>query len=1015
MNKLFTFVLFCGMTFMVYAQEITVIQSPGNDAYYALGMSSDGAYIAGQVGNQHHLFAWKKGATAAVERDDDAYNASQQDRANARGVSKNGLVAGICPNPEYYYPNEMGQYQQSNVAMAAVFNYETPAWSFLEVPASFGMAGNPAAGYGSQAWAINDDGTVVVGGQTRGGEAVRRQAAVWKGTSPDNLTYTALTADKLGSRGSVAKAVSGNGNVIGGFKGSDSSFDPVPVLWIWNESTHNYVETLIPGASIGSVEGISNNGKYAVVSVKTDIGRAYLYAIEETKLTEISTQASAALAVSDNGVVTGHFGALGYPTSPFGLGTLALGYQVQDADGAFIYTREMGVKPLSDFFDENGITYPAGFTFKAVTAISADGKIICGFGTLGDKTVSFQVEIPVINSLGAFTPNNFTVESPAYGSVKLAWDAVPEDPAFTGYKIYSGGNLIHTTSATETSYTVEGLADGTYNYTIVSSYTNKEADPTRSQRITVGKHTLPITEEFNYSGRSSEVLRNNYWDISSNQQPLGSVWSIQPEAGLPVPALQFFVPVGGTFSESVTSPYFDASSSDNLYLSFVVATSGANIGVNNYQLAIETFDGTAWTTLETISVSAANNNKFGGYSYELSQLAHKDNVRFRFRCYGEANGLDLSWFIDNVEFTDAPFELAKPLVISARAVEETGMVHVNWADPKGHVLLKYLNNEWVHDGVGNEGVPFIAANKYAAEDLIAYEGYQLTSLSFYRDTNTEAAIPTAPTFKWYVSQGDERIFEEPVNHPEMGWNTINLSNPITIDVTKPLYYGVEVVTHHAQDLPVGVGVNYTPDFENEIYNATTYDYGRANLFSENGGTTWQRLDEAGVEYALFYVQATLDKVPGTAPKDRLLGYKVFRNGVNLLDEEFGTGSLTQLNNYTDREPLAGQEACYTIYADYNSLNLSEGVTACVTMGDVGLIPIEEGTKAYPNLIGKNEILTVELSGDWNNAVIALYDLSGKKIKTAKATGQKTPVQLNVNAGIYILKVNDTDAVKIVVK
>jgi hypothetical protein len=341
------------------------------------------------------------------------------------------------------------------------------------------------------------------------------------------------------------------------------------------------------------------------------------------------------------------------------------------------------------------------------------------------------------------------------------------------------------------------------------------------------------------------------------------------------------------------------------------------------------------------------------------------------------------------------------------------MVHVNWSDPKGHVSLRYIGNEILYDGIGNNGVPFIAANKYAAEDLQLYEGYQLTSLSFYRYVRPDVSISTQPKFKWFVSQGEERIFEESVTDAHEGWNRFELPTPLPIDVSKPLYYGVEVVEHATNDWPVGAGVIYTPDFEQSLDIAVTYAYGRANLYSEDEGATWLPLEKQ-VPYALFYIQATLDKDPATAPQDRLLGYKVFRNGVNLLEEEFGVGSISLLNNYTDRNPLVGENACYTIYADYTSLNLSEGATACLTITGVDLIKDENGMRAYPNGVRKNETITVELC-NWENAVIALYDLSGKKVKTVKATGQKTPVRLNVEAGVYILKVNGLDAVKIVVK
>ncbi|MDR2056811.1 MAG: T9SS type A sorting domain-containing protein [Dysgonamonadaceae bacterium] len=1022
MKKLFTLVLSLAFININAENSVTIIQGVGNDAYYATGMSSDGEYITGQVGDQHHMFVWKRGEALAIERDDNRLSGESQGGSNARGVSITGRVAGICPNPDLYYYDENYFYGggESNIVTAAVFDYETETWTFLPIVTNPDR--NLVPTYGSRSYAISDDGKIIVGGQNPGGESPRFIAGFWKETDSEDIIYTPLSTDVSSSHGSVAKALSGDGSIIGGFKSAHYN-SYIPVLWIDTEKTGNYIETSIPGATNGSVESISNNGKYAVLTVLIGgEGIAYLYNMEENSLVEITSQPSAALSVSDNGVVVGHWGGL-YYAAHITANNFSYGRHIQDANGAFIFTESAGVKGLKDFFDEEGITYPEEFNFKAATAISSDGKLICGHGILEGKGVSFQVEIPEITSAGVFSARNLKIGSPAYASIQLEWEAVPENPNFVGYKIYSDkGSLLHTTSATETSFTFTEVEDGTYSYYVVASYAGKEAPATKTLTITVGKTDYPVFEPFDYltEGRSPEILRTKYWDISTNDK--NNTWELDPNSGLPAGsgAIRFLTPIGGEYSESLSSPYFDATESADLYLSFVLSVPEGLTGAAEQKLAVEVFDGAEWSTLDVIpAVEGELVVDFKLKEYELSQLAHKDNVRFRLRCFGTANSLDLSWIIDNLEFTDEPFPLDPPSALSVRSVPEEETVHVNWSDPNGHILLRYMMADDLYDGVGNAGEPFLAANMYPAEDLQMCEGYKLTSLSFYRFTTPEelleAPITVQPEYKWYVSQGEERLLDLAVIDPQLGWNTIELSEPIPIDINKALYYGVEIVKHDPLDWPMGVGVMYSPDFQNKRDTALTVAYGRANLLSYDEGETWTTLAEQGVEYALFYVQATLAKDPAIPPKERVLGYKIFRNGVNLLEEEFGPGKFTRLNNYTDRFPLIGKEACYTIYTEYFSLALSDGITECITINGIDLIETSGGLKIYPNLVGSNETIRVTLSGEWEGAVVELYDLSGKKIKTIKATGQTTPIQLNVEAGIYLLKVNNKESVKLIVK
>jgi uncharacterized membrane protein len=1016
MKLLFTLLLFA-FAFTGKGQSFYIIESEGNDDFYATGMSADGQYIAGQAGDQHHLFVWKKGATV-LENDANRLSGGSQGGSNARGVSLQGRVAGISPNPDKYFDDSDWFYGggESNIVTAALLDYETNQWNYLPIVSNSGLV----PGYGNWACAISDDGKLVAGAQNPGGMAIRRIAGYWKEGSDGNFTWTALIADAgVRTRGSLAKAVSGDGSIIGGFK-SVNSYLPNPVFWIDAKKTGNYVETDIPGVTVGSVEGISSNGKYAVVTLTSgEEGTANLYDLEENSLIPVSNQASAALDVSDNGIVVGHWGALYYGTLINGH-NMSYGRHVEDGDSAFIFTEKMGLKALKRFLDENEVVYPAGFDFKAATAISADGSIVCGHGILNGKKVSFRVEIPAIVEIGIFPARKFTVESPACGSVRLSWEAVPENTALKGYKIYSGDDvLLATTSANATSYTINNLADGTYNYYAVASYATEDAPATKTLTVTMGKKPFSglFLEEFSYPANDMDALRAAYWDVSQNT--VDNSWYVKGESGLPPNAAFFLVPVGGEYDESLTSPYLDATNSPDLHLSFTVSIPGSAIpGTENQYLSVEMFDGAAWHTVENIPAKGVS--RFIPKEYDVSQYAGKNNVRVRFRCHGNASGADLNWFIDNVELADGAHTLAEeaPLTMSAWHVKQEGNVRINWSDPRGHVSLRYMPQDTPAGGIGNAGEPFIAANMYTPEDLKTFEGYKLTSVSFFKTENTEPATPVTvePEFRWFVSQGENRLVDAPVSNPQPGWNTLLLTEPIEIDVTQPLYYGVEVVTHDVEDWPVGVSILYYWDPVTYLNTPTAIIDGRGNIYSEDQGATWRKLSDLGAdyEYDLFCVRATLAQDVLSQPKERLLGYRVLRNGVNLK----GEGTLTVLNNCTDTVPLPlNEQVCYEIQAFYTTQLASEGASDCFSITTGNLTLHESGLMISPNPVRKDAIIQVvlpeALAG--NHSTLRIYDAFGKTVKKVNMQSRSIPVRMDVEPGVYFLKMKEEEAVKLIVK
>jgi hypothetical protein len=179
-------------------------------------------------------------------------------------------------------------------------------------------------------------------------------------------------------------------------------------------------------------------------------------------------------------------------------------------------------------------------------------------------------------------------------------------------------------------------------------------------------------------------------------------------------------------------------------------------------------------------------------------------------------------------------------------------------------------------------------------------------------------------------------------------------------------------------------------------------------------------DEEDYAYDLYCIRATLSKDLSTPSTRRIIGYKIYRNGKNLVLDEWGADYSIELNNFTDTKPLKGREACYSVhtyYSDYTGHVASEGTTDCITINGISLIQDENGLKVYPNPVKRNEIIQIETANFRNqkDSSLQIYDASGKAVKTVKTESPITPVRLDVEAGTYILKINGNKAVKLIVE
>jgi uncharacterized membrane protein len=1030
----FTFI-FLLFFFSVQGQSFRVIEDSGNRGVYPHSISSDGQYVVGQVGlgtstSGHHTFIWSP-ADGLTEWDQ---NSANREGVGSTGfaISNTGRVAGVASDITRL-GNTYNDYQLP-IITAAFRDYDSTAWTFLPMINTMPLH----YGFGSKVYGISNNGNIIVGGQTPGGQAQYYSAGYWDVSNPDAVVYHPLISHGTvnNNNNSLASAVSGDGRIIGGQEKSNGR--EYTVIWINGEKRRT------KDASSNPITAISNNGEYAIVQNNL---RAALYTVSTDTLTTIDfgSEYSTPLSVSDNGIVVGHWGS----------STMLAG----EGRKAFIYSRATGIVSLESFLRSHDIAIPLESLLVA-SGISADGRIITGFGTLNDKIVGFYVEIPEI--FGGLLPvQNVSANAPGYGTVELSWDApeLPDSEDFSppvAYRVYDGDTLLFTVAdgssleqspaanafrnneaSAPTGAVLSGVADGTYQYTVKAVYDvdgGQKESVGKTVALTMSRKTVLFYEPFdNYQTGGMQFdktvqdeipLSTGGWDVSARTVPFSETWKVN-RSGRPPHSAGFVAPLSGEYNETLSSPFFDLREVKDLLLAFEFGGTGSS---TPEKLAAEIYDGEAWHVVATVSADTVQMGPFYSRYYDVSQYAGKDNVRFRFRCFGTGSS-GVNWFIDNVELTDRANSVSvqKPLTVSARQVGD-GTVRINWSDPFGTVSLRYMIKDDATGILGNDKYPCIFANMYPAEDLSAYDGYYLTSISFWQTKNSSLPSSAKPAqFRLFASQGGERLVSDTIINSKLKWNTLQLANPVRIDATKPLYYGVEVTDADPNEWPIGSGTYYklvdspygiVPDFFER------FD-GRGNLYSEDGGQTWQKVSEDGEDfrYELYSIRATLSKdsvpVPPVLAR-RILGYRIYRNDtVSLLKEEQGEDIAVQLNNFTDENPLSESD-CYTVkmsFLDYGGIVYSEGVRGCITISGIAPVRDASGWNVYPNLVEKDETIRIEICDALNraNATVKIYDMAGKIVKEVPVTGAVTPVRMNVASGVYILKIGEKDAVRVIVK
>lgn len=901
-------------------------------------ISSTGKYVLGLSSSTSFYWTEEEGTVLLNDK-----NYSPQVTA----ISNNGILVGSFLDSTYMYVNSSGE----TVALKSAGCYKDGKWHSLGIRPEF--ESNPE-GFASSVTCISSDGTVI-GGAMYASQG-RYAPVVWNNGEPTTFQF------EDSGQGAKVQVMSADGKIAGGWAAPNNQ--RTPILWIDGVAK----PVLINGElNYGEVQAISANGKYAVLN-------SSIYDIENnrhTLLPMIKGMDERAwklltiipMGISDNGIVTG-----------------ILRDVFSRTDKAFIYTEKNRTMYLNDYVSALGLEVPVDFQFDTAYGISADGSRIIVNGREGFFQAGFVIDI--YKHMDGYYPPKFpAITETGYQDITLSWEAANSDEEHTleGYNVYRNGQKVNETLIQGLSYNDSFTQNGTYLYTVTAVWDgDKESYPTVEAKINWGLMTLPFLDSFD-----SVSMDTNYWNTSSQ----GSTgWTVSENFGIPPAALAYISPLKSIYSQAVLSPYLDATNAPEVYLSFNILKQVGIPSIDNSRLKVEVLNGDEWQLAKEFT-PVLQEPAFVYEKIDISSLAANKRIRIRFTVYGETTGEYAIWALDNVRVYEPKHELIPSAPIDVVAVKaDNGDIKITWADANGVSDLTYFSETEIPDPYlyfGDEGTPFIAANFYEKGELAAYDGYKMLSISAYLGRYIAAEVNEASRaqYKLVAFQGEGndrvRVLDQAINtesYTQSAWNTFVLDTPLVIDASKDFYYGVEVVYHDPLDRPLSAVLDEKIE-------------GRSDLYSEDGGETWELLSVS------IAIRASLAKDANATPKEGIYGYIVYRDGTALNNDNF-----VPFTNYTDPEAMnLGENVCYQVTTFYNitQQESEKSEKSCVMVGIEDVELSNGGIAVYPNPTSD----IIHISGEFTNA--SLVDVNGKLV--LNSTEGEIDVR-NISNGIYLLKI-----------
>jgi hypothetical protein len=942
---------------------------------YAQGISPNGNYVVGANQNGAWLWSYSEGGTISTI----------PNSLSGDDVNDAGMIVGFFADNNYIV-------EGTPLSNGGV--YRNGRWYSL----GLGRFGNTATSHESMASpnAITADGDVY-GLTMEHNNFARVSPFIWKYNAQnddyitDTLTWAAPFNHSNGDQGGRFLDVSSDGTVAAGWVSRRIyGGGRAPIIWT---SPTNYI--LVDEDNTGDAPGVSPNGKY-IATAKGD--KAAIYEVETGTLTVFGVEGSKSVAVSDNGFV---------------VGIINRGEAFEAGRQAFIWSERLGLMNMLDFITEYcpDIVLPddpiLNFSntearFDEPMSISADGLVISGWSGYTPLARKSWI-ICIADTLELIDrPHNLqaSVNVEERNKVNLSWSA-PTDygsHALDIYYIYRDGEKIGQIEPYEgTSFVDENVSAGTHHYSVSAIYdyvssTNKleSGQSDLASVIVVDSYDIPFYENFEYG------FAENYWN---SQTGLTGGWLTYNSMGFTDRVGSVFLGSGNRqpYDYSLTSKPLDANGANKVMLSYIYRiNSDAEqfFGIRDtikVEISRGAGENAVWQTVQEIVVRDIT-SEWLPVTLDVSQFAADTLFRVRFRAVSGDNRNFYNFIFDDlgVAFEENNVE---PTGVIAYRYEGDDVTHVIYKDRTGAYSLTHAVGQ-IRQAIGNEGNPFIAAQKFDTDDLLPLKEKYLTSISAYVHREAENMTPTQLKLAIWVN--GTRVENGAIaSFKGNSWNTFKLATPILIQGNETIIAGIEVAQHDALMLPLAM------DNSDSIHTDV-----KGNLLSYDDGQTWINPSIAERFHGMWIIAINVrdEATAQTVDKDEFeIAYQIKR-GSDVV------ATLKRGQHYVDRNaPPSG--SCYTAESFRVIGGMSpESAQGCEQiLNDVKNVEFTN-LNVYPNPATS----LVHIDGDFN--IVNIYDEQGRLVLSTDKKDIDVKTWIN---GIYLFRTTLVDGktamAKVIVK
>lgn len=977
-----------------------------DDSTSGAGMSSNGRYLVGNHARYSDSKAFIYDRTTGELTWVTEYDTENLENTGVfADVSDNGVICGKSFDPEHTitvqdfdgtrtYPLNVAAVWKDGVRTAM-------PWGDID------MSVFQQSGDGTYLHAITADGTKVAGYYSVANMAYY-YPLVW--TANGDTWAMEHPALPDGMKNGRVRAISDDGSVMAGTVDNPSESKYYVAYW-----KDGNVYTVDP-ASVGvedaswvqmSFSSLSPNGRFIALNVMgTDDWLFDVTTGEARKLPNIEEgrPMSTTMSVDNEGNVVGGIS----------FGSIFFGGEVYNRPLYYSYSENRLLDLsyyMSIFAPDADPSIPMSYEEKTQAmpyGISGDGRYIAGnadtYLMLQQKPKTWLLQVDKDSKMEVpATPSGVEGKSEALGEVLLTWDKdTRQYDAYTlkSYNVYrdsleavsvdASGDVmsLHQTGLKgHPRYVVEAVYETADGRTILSPKSN-------ALKVSVpDTYSLPFYDDFEKAS-----LDSAYWETSADYgDKYDIMWSTMQQSGMSFStALNGQIYSQKPYSASVISRPMDARGASSVNMSFAFIYGFVNIEgqpLDKDSIAVETTvdNGKTWVMQKEWSVEELCPKHLWNIANLRLEGVEGKLFKMRIRKFGQGAAMYYS-SIDNVK-VDAVPEKDAPAGLFGMLGKDGKTVTIAWKNDAGAYQLSHLPA--MADGkyaIGNEGAEVIAANAFDGDTLKLYDGKYLTAV-----TNT---------FNYYTSMPGELglhgtvvVYEDNNLVREQEMTTVNLNAPTTtvldeplkIDPSKELKIGIKIHDYDAQQIPL-------------LY-AITSDCkpGKSDLFSEDGGKTWQSLYEyyenqgsPEMGQCVWMITGEITDTPQytalSEEDEQPYAYNVFRDGVQI--SQFALDGSQSV--FTDKPD--NSDASYTVMAYYadgkrsaESKSLSvDDVTSVRTVTTDGM----DFTTDYVN--GQ-----IRINSQYDSA--SLIGVSGMTVATA--VNGSLPIS-GLSDGVYILKVNN---------